>query len=238
MVSKVFLIFILLITSITGASFDCQKANTPLEKSICADQTLNSLDSSLGVLWKTILKKYSQGDIPDLKAEQKYWIKQRNEHWKNNNDSLKVIYEKRIRDLTLKLENLKVPKPIAGTYVSIQSILCSRGYGEEPEPYEDYDFIRIDKVSNKEITFEISTIGGNARRCDASGNAYLQSGAFIWKDPEPCSSDTCILSISFDSDSIKIVSPNNCNCFCGDGAGMDHIFKKCNIVSKGGFWGN
>ena len=66
-------------------AFDCDKAEGEVEKAICADSTLAALDVAMDAVWRQVLE-LSNGDI-DLKtvqAEQRGWIKGRNDCWKSD----------------------------------------------------------------------------------------------------------------------------------------------------------
>lgn len=58
-----------------AAGFDCAKAASPTEKTICADAALSKLDGDLAAAWKQALAK--GGDTAALKAAQVKWLKQR-----------------------------------------------------------------------------------------------------------------------------------------------------------------
>lgn len=60
-----------------AASFDCAGASSPVEKAICADPYTSSLDEKLGVLWRTAVVQVA--DPKALKADQRSWLKQRNQ---------------------------------------------------------------------------------------------------------------------------------------------------------------
>jgi len=59
------------------AGFDCAKAASPTEKTICADAALSKLDGDLAAAWKKALAK--GGDTAGLKAAQLKWLKQRDQ---------------------------------------------------------------------------------------------------------------------------------------------------------------
>jgi uncharacterized protein len=65
-------------------SFDCAKASTDVEKLICSDAELAKLDHSLADLYGTLLKHTPAKDQQMLKAEQRGWVKGRNECWKSD----------------------------------------------------------------------------------------------------------------------------------------------------------
>ncbi|WP_446904025.1 lysozyme inhibitor LprI family protein [Burkholderia sp. YIM B11467] len=60
-----------------AAGFDCAKAASPTEKTICADPALSKLDGDLSAAWKKALAK--GGDTATLKAAQLKWLKQRDQ---------------------------------------------------------------------------------------------------------------------------------------------------------------
>ncbi|WP_322081179.1 lysozyme inhibitor LprI family protein [Burkholderia sp. BCC1972] len=60
-----------------AAGFDCAKAASPTEKTICADTALSKLDGDLSAAWKKALAK--GGDTAALKAAQLKWLKQRDQ---------------------------------------------------------------------------------------------------------------------------------------------------------------
>lgn len=57
-----------------AASFDCAKASTPIEKTICADGQLSELDSQLMQVYKKSLTESVSADA--IKAEQRLWLKE------------------------------------------------------------------------------------------------------------------------------------------------------------------
>lgn len=58
-----------------AASFDCAKAASTTEKTVCADPTLSTQDSVLATAWKQALSRV--GDPAALRASQRDWLKQR-----------------------------------------------------------------------------------------------------------------------------------------------------------------
>lgn len=59
-----------------GASFDCAKAQSKVEKLICADADLSRLDEKMAVRYKEVLKISPQSD--ELRQTQRRWIRERN----------------------------------------------------------------------------------------------------------------------------------------------------------------
>lgn len=97
-------LMLLLSVSLLGASFDCAKAATKVEKMICANPELSALDENLSKTFKEALK--ATDDKEQLKKEQFAWMKERNKC--QDVECLKIEYENRLTtflsfDLTKKL---------------------------------------------------------------------------------------------------------------------------------------
>lgn len=87
--------------SAVGPSFDCNKAAGTIEKMICGDDELAALDLKLAEVYADASKKAVNEHPPALKAEQRGWIKGRNECWKHN-DKRRCVrdeYQRRIAEL-------------------------------------------------------------------------------------------------------------------------------------------
>ena len=82
-------------------SFECSKVKkNSSEGVICASDTLMDLDRELAKVYKEALKKASKDDM--LKAEQRGWIKGRNNCWKADNEAQCMIGEYKTRIAELK----------------------------------------------------------------------------------------------------------------------------------------
>jgi uncharacterized protein len=82
-------------------SFDCAKASHEAEELICKDAELASLDHRLSDLYTVVLKHTPASRQGTLKAEQRGWVKGRNDCWKSSDQRgcIKANYEERIREL-------------------------------------------------------------------------------------------------------------------------------------------
>ncbi len=90
-----------------AASFDCHKASSNIEQSICNDAALNKADTKLGQVYKQLRKQSSSADKNSLKREQKIWIKQRDKDCLPYDISCLIpLYESRIGVLRLRLSTL------------------------------------------------------------------------------------------------------------------------------------
>lgn len=86
----------------TGPSFDCDKVKAgSIEAMICGDEELSALDRKLSGVYSAASMKATDEHPPVLKAEQRGWIKGRNDCWKSG-DKRGCIwneYMRRIADL-------------------------------------------------------------------------------------------------------------------------------------------
>lgn len=96
---KLLTLILLLTTTLFGASFDCTKAKTNVEKMICADEELSALDENLSKAFKEALTNTE--DKEKLKKEQFAWMKERDKC--QDKSCIKNIYNIKIQIL---IENL------------------------------------------------------------------------------------------------------------------------------------
>ena len=85
-----------LVPSAGAATFDCNKASTFVEKAICSDSRLTSMDDQLGRLYKDALA--ASTDSAALKAEQRAWLSSRDQC--KESDCVIKAYEDRISTLS------------------------------------------------------------------------------------------------------------------------------------------
>jgi len=79
-------------------SFDCTKASTSIEKSICSDPLLGQLDGALSENYKHMLaSNIGDGARNELRATQRKWISERNAC--TNNQCVVDAYRKRIDEV-------------------------------------------------------------------------------------------------------------------------------------------
>ncbi len=83
-------------------SFDCSKASTPIEKAICRDSVLASLDRKLSQVYRDAIKQKGE----QIKMHQREWIIKRDKQCEGKNNEeitqiLKELYTKRIEELKL-----------------------------------------------------------------------------------------------------------------------------------------
>jgi len=78
-----------------GASFDCDKARSQVEKTICSDAELSKLDDDLGIAYQASIA--GGGAADQSRQEQRRWLAQRNAC--RDRACIKSAYEARLGDL-------------------------------------------------------------------------------------------------------------------------------------------
>ncbi len=95
-------------------SFDCAKVEAgSIEELICKDDALSALDRKMATVYAAATKKAVDENPPTLKAEQRGWIKGRDDCWKSDDKRLCVeqSYQTRIAELQARYRLV----PVAGT---------------------------------------------------------------------------------------------------------------------------
>lgn len=85
-----------------GPSYDCRKVQSgSIEATVCKDAALSALDRKLAVVYAAASKKATDEHPPVLKAEQRGWIKDRDECRKSDDTRMCVEsgYRRRIAEL-------------------------------------------------------------------------------------------------------------------------------------------
>jgi uncharacterized protein len=89
----------------SGPSFDCGKASTDIEKTICADKDLSEADRSLALRYSELSRILKPGEKKELVQTQKTWLRQRDKECSRlstaaeRSKCLKERYSQRIAEL-------------------------------------------------------------------------------------------------------------------------------------------
>jgi uncharacterized protein len=100
-----------------GPAYDCRKASGSIEKLICADPELGALDRTLAVVYSAALRKAANERPPVLRAEQRGWIKGRNDCWKAEDRQQCAMESYRLRIAELQARYRLIPVSASATYV-------------------------------------------------------------------------------------------------------------------------
>jgi uncharacterized protein/heat shock protein HslJ len=96
-----------------GPAFDCAKADGSIERMICDDAELATLDRTMASVYAAALRKAANERPPVLEADQRGWIKGRNDCWKSDDRRQCVVELYRLRQIELQTRYRLVP--VAGT---------------------------------------------------------------------------------------------------------------------------
>nr|WKF55895.1 Lipoprotein LprI [Paraburkholderia busanensis] len=91
-----------------GASFDCTKAASNVEKTICADKSLNALDEQLGQQYQETLTNLTADEATNTRTAQRNWLAERNtceSQAANERDCLKNSMSGRLKALQTLSDN-------------------------------------------------------------------------------------------------------------------------------------
>ncbi|MGF1528998.1 MAG: lysozyme inhibitor LprI family protein [Candidatus Competibacterales bacterium] len=91
-----------------GASFDCAKARTTVEKTICGHPVLDAQDTELGRLYRTLRRRLAPHQAQALRDDQRQWLRLRGALCPASKAAcLQVEYAERNADLTARLQDLE-----------------------------------------------------------------------------------------------------------------------------------
>ena len=102
----------------TGPSYNCDKIEADsIEEMICKDNELSALDRKLSNVYSVAAKKATNEHPPVLKAEQRGWIKGRNECWKADDKRacVQYAYHSRIAELEARYRLIDGSGPVRFT---------------------------------------------------------------------------------------------------------------------------
>lgn len=204
-----------LASSVSAASFDCGKASTPTETTICYDAELSAMDDLMGETYKRSFETAGWMTGTQIKESQKEWLALRNACG-DNPDCIYGAYADRISDLaesvgkfdakTSETSFIYLGEPSGGT--------CSEGtlndYGQCVELFPGGASFRGFGTLGK-MAFSYFYVGANGHMCSASGAAQKNGNTWDYVDMD----SACRLSIEIGADGIALNPTEECNYYCG-----------------------
>lgn len=124
----------------TAASFDCTKASTQIEKTICGNDSISRLDEVLASAYKAA--KLSSADPDRLQADQKEWVRSRNAC--KNEECVKTSYETRLGQLQPGAKKEKDGE--------LNKITAKSKYEQGKESFEKKDYVLAFTFFNEALT--------------------------------------------------------------------------------------
>jgi uncharacterized protein len=98
-----------------GPSYGCEQVEAgSIEAMICGDTELSALDRKLSGVYAAASRKAANEHPPQLKAEQRGWIKGRNDCWKSDDqrECVRDAYQRRIAELQARYRLLPGDGPV------------------------------------------------------------------------------------------------------------------------------
>ncbi len=155
----------------TGPTFDCTKAQGSIEELICGSAELAHLDRQLNTAYAVRLAAVTSAEKRNLRAEQRGWIKGRNECWKSSDPYQCTVgtYTDRIAELSMDHTSLPgtawVGIRIAGDTVP-SDVDINLSFGEDGRLTGSSGCNRFFSTYNLDARdMKIDHIGGTRRMC-------------------------------------------------------------------------
>jgi uncharacterized protein len=178
--------FLGLIPSAEAATFDCNKASTFVEKAICSNPRLTSMDDQLGRLYKDALAASSNSVA--LKAEQRAWLSSRDQC--KDSDCIIKAYEDRISALGA-ISSPDKSGDFTGTY--------------KMEDKGAAGLVLVQQAANGQIKFNLNaTYRTNVG--EVSGEVPLNGNAASYADKD----NDCALSFKFAPGKLVVTQDGSC----------------------------
>jgi uncharacterized protein len=193
-----------------GASFDCTKATSDDEKTICGDAALSTLDEQLARAYKQALQK---GPRTKVQADQKAWLKERGGCGADSY-CLTNLYNRRIAQLQ-------------GVHWSLADWQRASGTWSEAESTETSNQrLVIKSVTAKDFEFDLNSIDGT-HTGEISGVArFTPDDRALYKSEED-GVDCRLAFVPLDSERLQVeqlpAESNSDKSSCGNyyGGGVD-----------------
>lgn len=123
-------LIVVLLLSLAGVclavkpGFDCQKAQTPIEKLICGSDVLSNQDRQLNQLYESLLNQADEKDRGLIRAEQRSFLKRRDKLCNLDPTAaekcLREIYQERITALKAQFAHDSTDSPTAGSLMLLR----------------------------------------------------------------------------------------------------------------------
>ncbi|WP_462322166.1 lysozyme inhibitor LprI family protein [Halochromatium sp.] len=182
---------------VSSAGFDCTKAKTGVEKTICADPALSELDDELTTSYRAALGKTI--DANALRASQRSWLEYRRDSCKTR-VCLTSVYRDRLQQLKRIAAGGAINRDIAGTY--------SRLINGKLDPSSAVIKLRPlgggEAFTTGNATW-IDNASGIARTGSFEGTVAIDGEQIDYSDG---STDGCKLSIKIKENSLSVSNDN------------------------------
>src|SRR4026207_2498917 len=152
------LLSLILMSSAQAASFDCAKASSFVEKAICSDKRLSSMDDQLARLYKAA--RAAATNASALETEQKSWLSSRDRC--TNTACLKKTYADRIAALSG-----PSTAPAFGSFTGTYKMQNGEAPIQQTGERIKFSINATYRQNTGEITGEVPLMGNSAKFQDA-----------------------------------------------------------------------
>ena len=203
---------LLLATAASAASFDCTKAATTVEKTLCATRRLSSLDEELAATWKAVPKSAA------VRRAQREWLQLRDECG-DSTDCIEGRYLMRIAALRLQHRALfakqKAPARILGRYSEMAEV-CHPSETEEnanecSEEVENFFDVRRGKGNALTVSSELYFYMGHMCTVENAPAEWDGNELRVALVDEVSDAPACVLLLRFNAEG---VTPRDLSGFC------------------------
>jgi uncharacterized protein len=104
----------------SGASFDCARASTAIERAICRDARLSSADGHMAAAYKQLIDRLNGAARDELQKDQARWLAGRDQACSDGAVEIAICLKNRIEN---RLANLRVMADGAFPFISQQTIV-------------------------------------------------------------------------------------------------------------------
>jgi len=151
------LLSLILMSSAQAASFDCAKASSFVEKAICSDKRLSSMDDQLARLYKAA--RAAATNTSALETEQKSWLSSRDRC--TNTACLKKTYADRIAALSG-----PSTAPAFGSFTGTYKMQNGEALIQQTGERIKFSINATYRQNTGEITGEVPLMGNSAKYVD------------------------------------------------------------------------
>jgi uncharacterized protein len=194
-----------------GPSFDCKKAATPVEKTICQNGFIGFRDGALGKLYAGLVDALTDRARQALRRDQRAWLKARNRACGKVGDNaradcLDALYDKRLRRLDRQMRRAGLA-PGAGGRGSFAG-----DYGKRLTGF--FGTITVVEPPKGPAWVEISTVAGpTAHTCNLwTRQARREGASLVWRDTDE---PKCQVTLTFKGRTVGVKATRACHTQCG-----------------------
>ena len=214
----------LIAVQVSAASYDCAKAVTIVEKTICATPRLSALDEELATTYKAVAKS------AEARQEQRAWLVTRNA-CEDNAECIEASYLARIASLRLANRTFfarqKPPARIFGHYFEMTELCFVNAEAEEGHVCEGEveNYVDVGRGPGNALTVKGQLYFYNGHTCSIEDSPAEWVGGELRVSLPDSGLDPCVLVLRFEDGGVTLVDPDGrCRSnWCGARGGFDGI---------------